>query len=407
MFVTRDAGYQQRTGQGGVARLNEVSQELRHVVVPEFVFGHDARHLVPNFVRNFGAQRVLLVTDPGVIAASWTAEVLDDLNAAGVRTTVFSNITTNPRGEQVMAGAGVYNSAKCEALVAVGGGSVIDCAKGIGAVVSNHRHVLEFVGVDQIDAPMPPLVCVSTTTTGADVSQFAIISDLARREKLAIISKAVMADVSLLDPVIYTTLPAEVTGAGVMDSLGQAIEAYVSNAHSHFTDLLALDAIRLIAKSMPAVMESPHDIGPRADLMYGTLQGGIAFSNASLGLIHAAAHSIGGITDALHGLCVASVLPAVIEYNYPSAPRRFATVATALGRSVDDLPDDEVLQELLDAVELLRRHAGAALGMRDLGVRPHDTPELVQKTMLDPTLLTNPRRPEAAEVEAIYERSIR
>lgn len=370
------------------------------------MFGPGARRLVPRFVRNFETRRVLVVSDAGVMAAGWTGEVLDDLSAAGIETVLFTDVTANPRADQIMAGAEVYRAEECEALVSVGGGSVIDCAKGIGIVAANHRHVLEFEGVDQVDVAMPPLICVPTTTTAADVSQFAIISNVATGDKLAIISKAVMADVSLLDPGVFTTLPPDTTGLGAMDSLSQAIEAYVSNAHSQFTDLLALDAIRLVYASLPLVMAEPTNVEARSDLMFGTLQGGIAFSNASLGLIHATAHAVGGVTDAGHGACVAAMMRAVIEFNFPDVPERYAEVAHAMGVPVTGRLDEDVLPALLAALDRSRRTAHAAVTLGDLGVRRDSIPDLVRRTLRDPTLLTNPRPADAAEIEGLYERSL-
>lgn len=386
--------------------MGEQVNGLHHIVVPEFVFGEEARHLVPAFVRNFGAQHVLVVTDDGVTAAGWAGEVVDDLGAAGIPSTIFSAVVTNPRADQMAEGADVCRRDRCDTIVAVGGGSVIDCAKGIGIVFSHGRDIREFCGVDTVEQAPPPLVCVSTTTTSADVSQFAIVSDVERREKWAIISKMIVPDVSLLDPIVYTTLPADLTAMCGMDSLSQAIEAYVSNAHSRFTDLLALDAARLVWSALPLVNAEPTNVSYRSDLMFGNLEGGMAFSNASLGLAHAAAHVVGGLTDAHHGACIAAVLPSVIEFNYQAVPERFAALGEAMGVSLGSGGAANKAAAFAGAVTSMQERIGARVTLTDLGVGSRDIDFLVEKALADPTLLTNPRPATAADIRAVYERSL-
>jgi len=382
-------------------------RELRHVVIPEFVFGDGARRLVPHFLRNLGAGRVLLVTDPGVVQSGWTGEVVADLEASGTSAVVFTDVCANPRDDQVMAGAELYAQEGCTAIVAVGGGSPIDCAKGIGIVASSRRHILEFAGVDVVDVAMPPLVCVSTTTTSADISQFAVITNGVDGTKLAIVSKAIVPDVSLLDPVVYSTLSPEMTAVCGFDSLGQAIEAYLSNAHSPFTDLLALDGVRSISRSLKPAITHPADLDTRGTLMQGNLHAGIAFSNASLGLVHATAHAVGSATDAAHGLCVSAMLCPAIEFNYEAVPERCAALGGAIGARMTghDVAADK--DAFVSALEDLRRDVGVDTSLRELGVSEADVPDLVRAALRDPTLVTNPRAASAQDIEAVYERALR
>lgn len=181
--------------------------ELRKFVAPEYIFGVGARSLAGRYARNLGARKVLVVSDPGVVAAGWTGDVTDSLEAEGLPFVLFTDVSPNPRAEQVMAGAELYRTEKCNAIVAVGGGSPMDCAKGIGIVSSNHKHILLFKGVDQVQHPMPPLICIPTTGgTSADVSQFAIITDPLEKLKIAIISKSVVPDLALIDPLTLTSM---------------------------------------------------------------------------------------------------------------------------------------------------------------------------------------------------------
>ncbi|HEX6035186.1 MAG TPA: iron-containing alcohol dehydrogenase, partial [Anaerolineales bacterium] len=146
--------------------------DLRKFVVPEFVFGAGARQLAGRYARNFGARKVLVVSDPGVIRTGWTTQVIDSLKDEDIPFTIFSQVTSNPRAGEVMAGVEAYQREGCNLIIAVGGGSPMDCAKGIGIASANRRDVLEFEGVDQVPVPGPPLICIPTTAgSSADVTQ--------------------------------------------------------------------------------------------------------------------------------------------------------------------------------------------------------------------------------------------
>jgi alcohol dehydrogenase class IV len=174
---------------------------LRKFVSPEIMFGAGCRHNVGNYAKTFGARKVLVVTDPGVIAAGWVGDVEASLQAQGIDYCIYSAVSPNPRVEEVMLGAETYRENHCDVIVAVGGGSPMDCGKGIGIVVAHGRNILEFEGVDTLHVPSPPLILIPTTAgTSADVSQFVIISNQQERMKFSIVSKAAVPDVSLIDP---------------------------------------------------------------------------------------------------------------------------------------------------------------------------------------------------------------
>src|SRR5271168_1901862 len=211
---------------------------LRKFVAPEIMFGDGALHLAGQYGRNLGGNRALIVSDLGVLAAGWVQQVLASIEDAGLKSTLFTQVTPNPRIEEVAAGAVVYAEQSCDIIVAVGGGSVIDCAKGIGLLVANQGGLRDLVGVDNVGAPMPPTICIPTTAgTSADVSQFAVITDREINRKLLIISKAVVPDISLIDPKTLTTMDAALTACTGMDALVHAVEAYVSLGHSSLTDM--------------------------------------------------------------------------------------------------------------------------------------------------------------------------
>lgn len=381
--------------------------ELRKFVAPEFVFGLKARFLAGQYVRNFGVSRVLLVTDPGVIAAGWAGDVMDNLQESGVEFTVFDAVSPNPRSEEVMAGAEVYKESGSQAIVAVGGGSPMDCAKGIGIVSSNHRHINDFEGADRIPAPGPPLICIPTTAgSSADVSQFAIIADQSRSVKMAIVSKMLVADAALIDPETLVTMPPYLTACTGMDALSHAIEAYVSNANSPVTDLQALEAIRLIGNYLLPSIYDPGNLEWRGKMMLGSLLVGLAFSNAILGTVHAMSHSLGGLLDLPHGECNAILLRHVIDYNFEAVPERYYAVGEALGLKMQGISLMDGKKMLLDSLMHLQHEAGVSRTLEDIGVHLADLPALAEKALQDVCMATNPRPAGQKDIEVIYEKAL-
>lgn len=381
--------------------------QLRKFLAPEFIFGAGARELAGRYARNLGGRKVLVVSDPGVVQAGWTADVTKSLEAEGLPYVLFTALTPNPKAEEVMAGVALYREERCDVIVAVGGGSPIDCAKGIGIVSSNHKHILEFEGVDMVKAPMPPLICIPTTGgTSADVSQFAIISNPLERVKIAIISKSVVPDIALIDPITLTTMDPYLTACTGLDAMTHAIEAFVSTASSSMTDLHALEAVKILSSSLIPSIRNPGDRELRSEVMMGSLQAGLAFSNAILGANHAMAHSLGGALDLAHGECNAILLDHVIDFNFDAAPERFERVAQAMGLDLRGLPLLQKKKLLIEHVRSLKAQAGVARTLAEVGVGVGDLKQYSEHALKDPCMATNPRRASKRDIEVVYEESL-
>jgi len=382
-------------------------REIRKFVAPEIVLGAGASMLAGQYAWNLGIRRALLVSDPGVAEAGWTALVAQSLRDADLDVSIFEGVNANPRDSQVMAGAEAYRAERCDGLVAVGGGSPMDAAKGIGIIVTNGRHILEYEGVDRIEVPIPPLLCVPTTAgSSADVSQFAIINDTARHVKIAIVSRAMVPDASLVDPRTLTTMPAIVTAGTGIDALTHAVEAVVSSASSSLTDLLAIDAIGLVRRHLPRCLEAPDDVEARSAMARASLLAGMAFSNAILGATHALAHGIGGLLDAPHGVCNALLIDHVVRYNFSTARERYFRVAEALGLEARGRPSGDVEKELATALHELRRRAGIEGTLATLGVGRSDIPLIARHALADVCLATNPRPADQRDLEVILEEAL-
>lgn len=378
---------------------------MRKFVAPEFVFGQGASGLVGQYATNHGAKRVLVVTDAGVREQPWFAAVTDGLSRSGLHFEVFWNVSPNPRAAEVMEGVNAYNASNSDVIVAIGGGSVLDCAKGIGIASANNQMITVFEGVDKIPQPGPPLICVPTTSgSSADVSQFAIINDTVRKVKIAIVSKMLVPDVSLIDPDLTVTMDRDLTVHTGLDALTHAFEAYVSKARSPVTDVHALEAVKRVVGFLRVARDEPDNMEARGEVMLGSLFAGLAFSNAILGNVHAMAHSLGGFLDLPHGLCNAVLLDYVVDYNFEVLPERYVELAAAMGAGgVDrERPALDQKEAVVSVIRELKGDLGVCSCLKEIGVESRDIPELAGKAVQDACALTNPKETSLEEMTAIF-----
>ena len=387
-------------------KTNEYSN-LRKFVAPEYIYGIGSRKLVARYANNFGLSKIMLVTDNGVENAGWSDEVKRILNDAGIEVVVYNDVSPNPRDYEVMNGAKIFEDNDCDSLVAVGGGSAMDCAKGIGIVISNQQNILEFEGVDKVHIPAPPIICIPTTAgTSADVSQFCIIVDTKRLVKIAIVSKMTIPDVALIDPETTLSMPKTLTVETGVDALTHAIEAFVSNANSPMTDINAIEAIKLLTKYLPKVDRAPQDMQIREQMMLGSLYAGLAFSNASLGAVHAMAHSLGGLKDLPHGLCNSILLDKVVDYNFDSASSRYRKIAELFNLNSSQAGDKFIQEDIKKYLKDLKQSLNVDKKLSELGLENKDIAPLSLTASNDACIVTNPKKLSVVDIERIYEQSI-
>lgn len=381
----------------------DILLNMRKFLAPEIVYGERALELCGHHAVNMGASKVMLVSDAGVRENGWTGEVEKALADSSLPSVTFSEITPNPKDHEVMAGAELYRREGCDMIIAVGGGSPMDCAKGIGVVATNSGHITDFEGIDEIPSPVPPLIFIPTTAgTSADVSQFAIITDTARDVKIAIVSKMVIPDIALIDPCTTVSMPPDLTAATGMDALCHAFEAYVSTASSQLTDMAAKTAVELIFENLRGAYENPTNMNYRNNMMMASLMAGLAFSNASLGLVHAMAHSLGGAMDLAHGECNALLLEKVVLFNFNSASGKYKQLAAPMGIVLQDQEDAEIAEMISAAIANLRKDLKIHYDLASMGVKLEDLKRLAGFAHQDPCLATNPREVSVAEIESIY-----
>jgi alcohol dehydrogenase class IV len=221
--------------------------------------------------------------------------------------------------------------------------------------------------------------------------------------KIAIVSKTLVPDLALIDPVTLTSMPSDLTACTGFDALSHAFESFVSIAHSPMTDLHSLEAIRLITSNLIKTLHDPGNVEFRGKVMMGSMFAGMAFSNASLGAIHAMSHSLGGLLDIPHGESNTLLLQHVVAFNFEEVPERYAKIGEAMGLEMSGKSSKEQKTAIVGKIGKLRKDAGIDRSLGQLGVSRDLIPELASKAMKDPCMVTNPRRPTQRDIEVIYE----
>ncbi|NUR08610.1 MAG: iron-containing alcohol dehydrogenase [Nocardioidaceae bacterium] len=370
---------------------------------PEVVFGIGSLGEAGFAAGRLGARRPMVVTDPGIVEAGWLDELLGHLHDVRLDPVVWHDVTPNPKDHEIHAAYARYVEAGCDVLIALGGGSCIDAAKGVAILSGNGGTILDYGGVDLVAKPIPPLLMIpSTSGTGADVSQFCIVTDTDRHVKITIMGRALVPDISITDPRLLMTMPEWLNAATGLDALTHGIESFVSLAHNPLADIHALNAVGLVCHNLRTTITRPTEETARSKMAQASLNAGLAFTNAILGATHAMSHQVGGLLDAPHGVVNGVLLPHVIRYNAQESPERFVELGRSAGLPVDGVPPAEVAELLAEHVRELADDVGVPKGLRELGVDESCIPQLALTTLDDACLTTNPRSASSADVEALF-----
>lgn len=376
-------------------------------VAPEIIFGRGSLSQLGESAIRIGASKVFLVSDEGVINAGWVDLAVHYLQAAGLKTEVFSGLTTNPKDGEVTEGVCRYQASGCDSIVAVGGGSPTDVAKAIAILATNGGILQDYEGINKIIRPLPPMVIApSTAGSGSEVSQFAIIVDTARKLKMSIISKSLVPDIAIVDPELVQTMDTKLAAATGLDAFSHGVESYVSLAATPLTDIHALKAIRLVSLNMRRAVTDRHDMEANTNMAMASLTAGLAFSNAILGATHAMTHQVDGLIDQHHGETNASILPYVMEFNLSACPERFRDIAEAMGVDVAGLTPIAAGEQAVAAVRQLIADIGLAKGLRDVGLTEKFIPLLSENALKDACLLTNPRPANREDIAEIFRKCL-
>ena len=362
-------------------------------------FGVGARALTGPHLREHGCKRPLIVTDAGLAALPLLAELRDELVALGLEVAVFSGVSGNPTGPQVMHGAAAYRAHSADCVVGVGGGAALDVAKLVGVLATHPGDVMEYVWdhpqVRAISAAtVPHFVALPTTSgTGSEVGRSSVISEVDTQLKRVIFSPLLLARAVFADPELTLGLPPALTAATGMDALTHNIESYLSLRFHPLCDGIALEGLRIGARALLSAVREPDNLSARADMMMSSLMGALAFQK-DLGAVHSCAHALGTVCGLHHGLANALMVEPVLNFNLEAVPEKFAELAHVVGLAS--------ASAFVPWLARLKHQIGIAPSLAAAGVRRDQFAQLVTVALADSCHQTNPRRCDGADFEAFF-----
>jgi alcohol dehydrogenase class IV len=360
-----------------IKRAAGVATRLLPIPQPTLLVGPGASARLGQAIGAFGHRKILVVADGIVARLGLMKACLDALQAGGTAVLVYDEITPDAPIPLIEKGIDLYLHKGCDAILAFGGGSVMDAAKTIGLAAANNKHPRKLVGYFKgLHAP-PPLYAVPTTAgTGSEVTVAAVISDPAHERKLVIADTRIVPQMAALDPLLMVGLPPAVTAATGMDALTHAVEAYLGEWSTEFTDRMALAAVAMIFQNLPRAHDRGDDLVAREQMALASTYAGMAFTRANVGNVHAIAHQLGGKYHTPHGLANAIMLPHVLRFSASATVGRLATLAlrARVGRSGDSR--EELARKFLDSVDALSRAVGIPRTLEAL--READIPALAK-----------------------------
>jgi len=368
------------------------------------IFGNGTDSQVGAEVAKLGAGKALIVTDAGVVKGGLLAGVESSLKESKVDYGVFDRVEAEPPARVVDECAGEVVAQKYDIIIGVGGGSSLDVAKGASIVAANGGQVLDYVGNDMVPRRGVPKILVPTTAgTGSEVTRVFVVTDEADNDKKVIFSDYNLSDVAIVDPLLTLSMPPGVTADTGMDALVHAVETYVSRLATPFSDVLALEAIRLIGEYLPVAYAKAENMEARYNMSLAATLAGLAFSSGGLGAVHALAYVLGTEYHLSHGRTNAIMLPYVVDYNKIGTPGRYARIAQAMGEKTDGLTDLQASERLVLRLHRLLEEVGIPSRLVDYGIKADDLPKLVAGGMKQSRLFVpNPRNLTEEDVTKIY-----
>src|SRR5436190_3111262 len=320
------------------------------------VTGGGSRGRTGELLNSLHAQRTLIVVDPFFAAADFVEEIRADLTRSGIANELFTAFQPDPTDENVLAGAGLFSRFGADSILAIGGGSAIDVAKMIGAAAANPGPVSQFQGYHRIAQPGPPLVAVPTTAgTGSEATKVAVITDTARNVKMMILDAKLMPTAAVVDYELTFSMPKPLTAHVGVDALTHGIEAYVSRKANPMTDPIALSSITKIHANLHTAWADPGNESAREAMSIAALQGGLAFTNSSVCLVHGMSRPLGLVFHLPHGLSNSVLLPAVTRFSWAGAKKRYAEIARAIGVVSGKGSDEAACESLVEWLDGLNR----------------------------------------------------
>ncbi len=358
--------------------------------------------------KGIGAQRVLVVTDKGVIDSGVGKKIKDHLEKEGIRVETFDRVISDPDIANAEACIEIARREKFDLIVGVGGGSPMDIASITSVMLTNPGTVHDYFGLNVVKNPGIPTILIPTTAgTGAEVTPNAILTDTKEKLKKAIVSPSILPRVAIVDPLLTLSMPPSVTSSSGIDALTHAIESYTSNNATLLTDLFAKEAIILIGRSLRTAVANSNYLEARYDMSIGSLYAGISLANAGVTAVHALAYPLGGQFNIAHGIANGLLLSYVMEYNVLGNIPKFAQIAQFLGVKVDHLSLLDQAYQAARAVKAIYRDLKIPQSLTELKIPKEAIPDMAEAAIKITRLMgNNPRTMTVQDVERIYEKAL-
>ncbi|BAF58676.1 MAG: iron-containing alcohol dehydrogenase [Pelotomaculum sp.] len=362
---------------------------------------------LPGAVREMGCKKAVLVSDPGIVGTGLADRVKDLLAGGGVAVEVFSEVEPDPGLETVHKAAAFLGRTRPDCLVALGGGSSIDVAKGARVIYDNGGKISDYAGVNKVKVkPSLPLMAVPTTAgTGSEVTVFAVLSDWEQNIKITVTSEYLAPEAAFVDPLAMVSAPPGITAASGIDALSHAVEAYVSRAASPVSDNLALGAVELIGGHLRQAVANGGDLAARTGAALGSLLAGMAFNNAFLGLTHSIGAALSGHVHVSHGVAVGLLLPYVMEYNLMAKPDKFARLARAMGEVTEGKSLYRAASLAPRAVKAMVKSIGLPVRLKEIGVPEGALAAIAETALKHGMIKFNPRVPSREDILDIVKKA--
>jgi alcohol dehydrogenase len=324
---------------------------------PEVLEGVNSLQKLPSLIQSKGIKKVLIVTDQGIVSLGLMEELLENLATNKINYALYRDTVPNPTIENIEEALKIYHDNKCQAIIAFGGGSPMDCAKGVAARVARpKKSVQQLKGVLKVLKKTPPLFAIPTTAgTGSEATLAAVVTDSSTHEKYAIMDTALIPHYAVLDPMLTVKLPPQITAATGMDALTHAIEAYIGRSNTDETINCSRNAVQLIFSNLYQAYQNGENIEARANMQKAAYLAGIAFTRAYVGYVHAIAHTLGGFYNTPHGLANAVILPHVLEYYGEAVHQPLAELADLIGITAKDDLISEKADKFIEAIKKLNQ----------------------------------------------------
>lgn len=366
--------------------------------------GKGAIKEIVNEINARGFKKILVCVDPDLIRFKVAAKVTDLLDEAHIAYDVFSQVKANPTVANVQAGVAAFKESGAEAIVAIGGGSAMDTAKGIGIIIANPEFadVVSLEGVAPTKNKSVPIIAVPTTAgTAAEVTINYVITDTDKNRKMVCVDVHDIPVVAVVDPDMMSTMPKGLTAATGMDALTHAIEGYITKGAWELSDMFHLKAIEIISRSLRSAVA--NESAGREGMALGQYVAGMGFSNVGLGIVHSMAHPLGALYDTPHGVANAIILPTVMAYNAPATGDKYRNIAKAMGvEGTEEMTIDQAREAAIDAVRRLSADVGIPADLKDI-VKREDLDFLAESAYADACRPGNPRDTSVAEIKELYE----